>query len=362
VEMDERYMRMALGLARKGEGLTNPNPMVGALVVRNGKIVGEGFHKRCGEPHAEANAIKDAGSMASGSTLYVTLEPCDHYGRTPPCTDAVINSGIKRVVIGMTDPNPVNNGKGLSRLKAHGIKTRLGILEAEARLLNKAYIKFITRKEPYVTLKLAQSLDGKIATRTGDSRWISCGASRDLVRSFRGKVDAVMIGANTAIKDDPSLMAKDGAKQPCRIVVDGELKLPPGAKLFSNLKLSPVILAASRAAAKKKGHIYESMHVKVLPVSSKGGRLDLKEMLKSLGRMNMMHVLVEGGGVLAAGLIEKRLADEIIFLIAPKIIGGRDAVTSVEGKGPARISGAIPVKRMTVRRSGDDIIVTGELN
>ena len=283
---DERYMRIALQLAKKAEGRTDPNPLVGSLVVKNNRIVGRGYHKMCGLPHAEVNAIRTAGPRAKGATLYVTLEPCGHFGRTPPCTDAIIKSGIKRVVIAMRDPNAINNGRGIAKLKRSGIKITFGVLEDDARSMNPAYIKFITRSMPYVTLKIAESLDGKIATKTGDSKWITSAPSRRYVHDLRSKVGAVMVGVNTLVKDDPLLTSRiRGRKEPVRIVVDSTLKTPLRSRIFSNLDRSPVIIATIKGHPAGRLKKYELAGAEVLQVRSRKGRVDLKDLLKALGRM-----------------------------------------------------------------------------
>ena len=336
---DEKYMRMALELARWAQGLTRPNPMVGAVIVNKGKLIGRGYHKKCGLPHAEINALKDAARKnIIGATLYVTLEPCDHFGRTPPCTDAIIKSGIGKVVIAIKDPNPINNGRGMVKLKKYGIKTIVGVLEAEARSLNKSYIKFITKKMPYVTVKVAESLDGKIAARTGDSKWITSDDARDYVHSLRGKVDAIMVGANTVIKDNPLLLSNlSGKKQPVRVIVCGDRQIPARLRIFSKLGLSPVILARS-----------------------KNGKVDLRKLLRELAKMDIMHVLVEGGGELIASFVQDRLVDQFLFFIAPKIIGGRRAVTSVEGDGVSKVRQAHLLKNIKITKFKNDILIEGE--
>ncbi|MFA6141702.1 MAG: bifunctional diaminohydroxyphosphoribosylaminopyrimidine deaminase/5-amino-6-(5-phosphoribosylamino)uracil reductase RibD [Candidatus Omnitrophota bacterium] len=334
MNIDEKYMGLALGLAKNAEGRTSPNPMVGAVIVKNGRIVGKGYHKKCGSAHAEVNAIKDAGRHARGATMYVTLEPCDHFGHTPPCTDAIIRSGLRRVVAAMKDPNPVNNGRGMKRLKQSGVETRVNILKSKAQSLNKPYIKFITKNMPYVTLKIAESLDGKIAARTGDSKWITSEDARRYVHRLRAKSDAVMVGASTVITDDPKLLAKGSVRQPLRIVVCGRRKIPVNARIFLGTKKPQVILARSRT-----------------------GRVDLKRLLKELARLQIANILVEGGGELAASLIEDKLVDRFLFFIAPKIIGGRDAVTSVEGVGAGRIADAVTLKNIKIRRFKNDILL-----
>ena len=341
MKTDEKYMRLALSLARRAKGLTSPNPAVGAVIVKAGKVVGKGYHKRCGLPHAEINALNAAGDKAKDATLYVTLEPCDHFGRTPPCTDAIIKARIKRIVAGMKDPNPANNGRGIRKLRKHGIKTSVGVLEDKARDLNRPFIKFITTGMPYVTVKMAESLDGKIATKTGDSKWVTSEDSRQYVRKLRSKVDAVMVGVNTVIKDDPALLSRiPGVREPARVIVDSDLKTPRNAKIFSTASISPVYIATAKR---------------------KHGKVDLRDLLKKLGKMGMINVMVEGGGGLVAGLIEKKLVDEFLFFIAPKIIGGKDAVTSVEGTGVRQMSQALMLNNMKIRKFRKDILITAEV-
>lgn len=346
MDIDKKYMRIALDLAKKGEGFTSPNPIVGAVIVKNGRIVGKGYHKRCGSAHAEVNALKNAARLAEGATIYVSLEPCDHFGRTPPCTDALIESGIKRAVIAMKDPNPANNGRGIKKLIKNGIKVKVGILREEAALLNKPYIKFITKKMPYVTVKIAESLDGKIATKTGESKWITGDDSRRFVHGLRAGADAVMVGVNTIIKDDPSLLSKTSKeKQPVRIIVDSHFKTPKNARVFSEVKRSPVIVATT----KKNGRGHSS-------------RVDLRALLKELAKREIANILVEGGGELVASLVEERLVDRFLFFIAPKIIGGRLAKTAVEGMGVDRISQATPLKFVKIKRFREDVLIEAEVN
>lgn len=321
-------MRLAIELAKKAEGKTSPNPAVGAVIVKNNKVIGKGYHKKAGLSHAEINALREAGQKAKGATLYVTLEPCGHYGRTPPCTDAIIKSGIKKVIIAMKDPNPINNGNGIKRLRGNGIKVEAGVLAKEAEAINKPYIKFITKGLPYITVKVAQSLDGKIATRTGDSKWISSEDSRRYVHELRGKVDAIMVGANTVLKDDPLLLSKVSRKQPVRIIVGGKSGVPRDAKIFSSLDRSPVIV--------------------------------VKSLSEVLALKNITHILVEGGGELIASLVEKDLVDRFLIFIAPKIIGGRTAKTAVEGAGISYIRDASNFKIKSIRRFKKDILVEAE--
>jgi diaminohydroxyphosphoribosylaminopyrimidine deaminase/5-amino-6-(5-phosphoribosylamino)uracil reductase len=355
---DEKYMREAIALAKKAEGLTNPNPAVGAVVVKGGKIVGKGYHKRCGLPHAEVNALGQAGARARGATLYVTLEPCDHYGRTPPCTEAVIRSGIKRVVAAMEDPNPITRGRGIRKLRAAGISSTVGVLAEEAASLNKPFITFMNKKRPYVTVKIAESLDGKIATRTGDSKWITSDDSRAYVQKLRYKADAVMVGVNTVIKDDPMLLSRmSGYRQPARVIIDSRLTTPLNAKIFSSVKASPVIIATTRKASSRKAAAYAAKGAVVVFAGSKGDRVGLKDLLKKLGGMGIIDLLVEGGGELVSSLLEEKLIDRFLFFIAPKIVGGRDAVTSVEGRGIEKMKDALDLRYVTIRRFAKDILI-----
>ena len=356
MSVDEKYMRMAIDLALRAEGRTSPNPLVGAVIAKGGRILGKGYHKKCGLPHAEINAIRDAGPNTRGSTLFVNLEPCDHFGRTPPCTDAIIKSGVKKVVIGMRDPNPINNGRGTKKLRRRGIEVVVGILEEEARAINGPYIKFITTGFPFVTAKVAQSLDGKIATRTGDSRWITSRDARRYVHELRGKVDAVMVGANTVVKDDPLLTNRGYSdRQPVRIVVDSRLRIPLGARIFSNIDTSPLIIATVNRTHKTAQYLDRG--AKVISIKPRGGRVDIRALLNILAGHGMTNILVEGGGELVASLVEARLVDRFLFFVAPKIIGGKDAVTSVEGRGINKINRALTLKDMVVRRFGKDILI-----
>ena len=336
---DKKYIRIALELAQRGKGLTSPNPCVGAVVVKDGKIVGRGYHRRAGGPHAEIYALRQAGRKAKGATLYVSLEPCCHYGRTPPCVNSILFSGIRRVVAAIKDPNPLNNGKGIAALKRKGIKTEVGILEDEARKLNEAFIKYITKKIPFVTVKVAQSLDGKIATRTGDSKWISGAKARRFVHCLRSKVDAVIVGAHTVLKDDPLLTARIKGKkvrQPLRIILCGDSKIPASARILNSKGGQVIILKAQ-----------------------KNGRVDIKSLLKDLAKKGITHVLIEGGGEVIASAFEAKVVDKVYFFISPKIIGGRQAITSVEGVGVDRVNKAIDIKDAIVHKLGGDFMIEG---
>lgn len=372
---DKVFMSLALGLAKKGLGKTSPNPVVGAVVVKNGKVVGTGYHKKAGLEHAEIRALREAAGKAKDATLYVTLEPCDHFGKTLPCTEAIIKSGVRKVVAAMRDPNPLNNGKGFKRLKKAGIEVVSGVLENDAKKLNEIFIKYITTKKPFVIAKIAQSLDGKIATRTGDSKWISGEESRQYVHRLRGTVDAVMVGANTVIKDDPLLTSRplktdyrlqttdqrQEVKQPVKIVVDSMLKISPMAKIFSKVSPAKVILATTKSAHKDRIRRFKKMGADVLILGVKNGKVDLRQLMKELGRREITSVLVEGGGELIGSLVEENLIDKFLFFISPKIIGGKNAITSVEGRGIKKFSQAPILKDIKYKKFGNDLLIEGYL-
>jgi len=359
---DRSFMKLALGLARRGMGRTSPNPIVGAVIVKNGRIIGKGYHERAGLEHAEIRAIKSAGKGAAGSTLYVNLEPCDHFGKTPPCTGAIIKSGIKRVVAAMRDPNPINNGKGFKRLRGAGVSVTSGVLEDEARSLNEAFIKYITTGAPFVIVKTAQSLDGKIAAKTGDSRWITGEKSRRYVHELRHNADAVMVGVNTVIRDDPLLTSRTGRggdKQPLKVIVDSKLKIPETAKIFSRHSPAKVILATTKKAPKSKIDRLKKMGCDILILKQKNGRVDLRQMMNVLGKMGIVNVLVEGGGELTGSLADEKLVDKFLFFISPKIIGGRDAKGPVEGEGVKKVSQALILKNIRYKNFRDDLLIEG---
>ncbi len=358
-------MERVLKLAEKGRITTSPNPMVGALVVRNGKIIASAYHRRPGGLHAEAIALKRAGKNAKGASLYVNLEPCAHMGRTPPCVKAIIKSGIKKVYFSMTDPNPLNNGKGRRELETSGIKVSAGLLEKEARELNKAFIKYATKKMPFVTVKAAQSLDGKIATRTMDSKWITSEASRDYSHMLRSKMDAVLVGVNTIMRDDPILTSRRN-KSPIKIVLDSNLRTPENARIFSNKSPALNIVAILRKSLNdpqifKKVERFNKKGILVIACPGKKNRIDLIWLLKELASLEISRLLVEGGGDTISGFLEQGLSDRVLFFIAPKIIGGRGAVTSVEGKGVDKVSQTIRLKDVKVEMIGEDILVKADI-
>jgi diaminohydroxyphosphoribosylaminopyrimidine deaminase/5-amino-6-(5-phosphoribosylamino)uracil reductase len=371
---DERWMRRALELARRGAGLTSPNPMVGAVIVRNGKLIGEGFHQRAGGPHAEIVALRSAQRSNASTllrsavntlrraTLYVTLEPCCTHGRTPPCTDAIIASGIKRVVVATLDPNPKHSGRGIQILRRAGIRVETGLLREKATQLNKPFNKWITTGMPWVTVKAAMSLDGKIATYTGDSRWITAKPARKLVHQMRAAADAVMVGSRTVVRDDPALTARlvRAKKQPWRIVVDSQGKTPLSARVYSDSFRHNTIVLTTKSAGKNWRTTLEQRGVRVLLLPSRGGKIDLRAALSELGRLEIADLLVEGGGELIGALFDARLVDKLVFFYSPKIIGGRNAANSVGGTGALNISAAQTLENLSVEQVGKDLLVTAD--
>ena len=357
---DEKYMRIAITLASKGRGRTSPNPLVGAVIVKDNRIAGQGYHEKAGEPHAEINAITAAGKQTQGSALYVNLEPCNHHGRTPPCTQAILTAGIRRVVIGMPDPNPDVKGGGIEFLRSHGVKVECGVLEKECLRLNEAFIKYVTEKRPFVIMKAAASMDGKIATRSGDARWITGERARRFVHRLRNEVDAILVGAGTVIKDDPMLTTRLGQKRgrdPLRVILDSGLKIPLTARIF-NLDSSAQTLVATldNASDSKKRRLIEK-GVEIMAVSTNQSGLDLAELLSKLGRRGILSILIEGGGAVFASAIQSRLVDKFYLFYAPIIIGGTKAVDMVGGEGVNHIAGAFRLKDMKTRKIGDDLLV-----
>jgi len=355
----EYYMRLAMKLALKAKGKTSPNPLVGALVVKNNKIIGKGYHQKAGAAHAEVIALDSAGEGAKGATLYVTLEPCAHFGRTPPCVDRIIHSRIKEVIIGMIDPNPLNNGKGSSILRQNRIKVKVGFLEEELKKINQPFLKYILKKMPQVTVKVAESLDGKIAAKTGDSKWITSDKSRSFAHRLRADYDAVMVGVNTVRRDNPKLDAWYSKKQLVKIVVDSQLSTPGDSNIFS--KNGRVIIATLPAALGQETENRKILEQKatILEVKEKSGQVNLKDMLKKLARLEITNILVEGGGTLNGSLFDEGLVDKVLFFISPKIIGGKEAISPVMGKGISRVEQAVKLKEVKVHKLGEDLLVEG---
>ncbi|MDI6605109.1 MAG: bifunctional diaminohydroxyphosphoribosylaminopyrimidine deaminase/5-amino-6-(5-phosphoribosylamino)uracil reductase RibD [Thermoanaerobacteraceae bacterium] len=357
----EKYMKRALELAKKGWGHTNPNPLVGAVIVKNGKIIGEGYHEYFGGPHAEINALKSAVDDVDGATMFVTLEPCSHFGKTPPCSNAIIKSGIKEVYIAMEDPNPMVRGRGIKMLQEAGINVYLGMMEKEAEKLNEIFIKYITTKLPFVILKSAMSIDGKIACYTGDSKWITGEKSRKYVHNIRGRVSAIMVGVNTVIKDNPHLTARiEGYKSPTRIVVDSKGRIPLDSNVIND-KSARTIIATTELMSDNIRRKLKERDIDIIELKNSNGRVPLKELMVKLGELSIDSVLIEGGGTLNWSVLEEAVADKIMFFIAPKIIGGKDAITSVEGKGFSKVMDSINLRDIEIEKIEDDILISGHI-
>jgi diaminohydroxyphosphoribosylaminopyrimidine deaminase/5-amino-6-(5-phosphoribosylamino)uracil reductase len=360
------YMEQALSLAKLALGQVSPNPAVGAAVVKEDVVVGQGYTQTPGSSHAEIVALEQAGEAARGSKMYVTLEPCCHYGRTPPCSQAIINAGIAEVHMAMLDPNPLVSGKGKEELGKADIKTFVGEHMKEAKGINEAYTKFITTGLPFITAKMAMSMDGKIATRSGDSRWISSQEARQYVHSLRSKSDAIITGANTIITDDPQLTARccggrGGAvkKQPLRVIVDGKGRTPLTARVFA--EPGETLLVLGRKASKEEKRSYKKAGAGMLELPSEECYIDLKRLLKALGERQIISILAEGGSSLLGSLFDQGLVDKVIVFIAPIIIGGETARTVVGGRGVDKVVDSLKIENITEECFGQDIMVTGYL-
>jgi diaminohydroxyphosphoribosylaminopyrimidine deaminase/5-amino-6-(5-phosphoribosylamino)uracil reductase len=363
MRLTEDYMARALELARRAEGRTRPNPPVGAVVVRDGATVGEGFHPQAGQPHAEIFALRQAGEKARGADLYVTLEPCSHQGRTGPCVEAVIAAGIGRVFIGTRDPNPLVEGQGITGLQGAGILVQVGILESECRLLIAPFAKHVTTGLPFVILKSAMTLDGKTATSSGDSKWISGPGSREHVHRLRDRVDAVMVGIGTVLDDNPRLTTRlpDGGRDPLRIVVDSRLRIPEEAAVLSVPSEAATLIATTRAAPPDKVARLVERGVEVLQIGGKNGRVDPADLMTELGARGIQSVLLEGGSELSSSLLQAGLIDRVMIFVAPVLIGGDDGKGLFAGRGATRIADALRLSDICVRRFGDDVLIEGEV-
>jgi len=369
---DEHYMWHAIELAKKGVGKTSPNPAVGCIIVNGGKIVGAGYHEKAGLPHAEAVALEEAGPLANGATAYVTLEPCCCHGRTPPCTQALINAGIVRVVAAMQDPNPQVAGNGFKELEKAGVDVEVGLLEQEAQKLNDAYSTYIRQNRPYVTLKAAITLDGKIATRAGESKWISGEEARHYVHELRDKTDAILVGVNTVLKDDPELTARPIGRKgnPVkRIILDSKLRIPEYAKVLETGAEGDdgledeeegleTIIATTQGAPLPNVRALEKPNVRILFVDEKGGRVDMQKLMVELARDGVTSVLIEGGAEIFASALEAGIVDKVLLFVAPKIMGG-DSKSVIGGRGIEKLSQAINLRRLEAKKIGDDLMIEG---
>ncbi len=361
-ELDRWHMQRALELAAQGRGYVEPNPMVGCVIVRGAEIIGEGWHRRFGGPHAEVEALTIAGRRAAGATMYVTLEPCSHHGKTPPCTRAVIEAAVGRVVVAQPDPFPEVAGRGIAELEAAGIEVEVGVLQAEAGRLNAPYLKLLKTGRPWVIAKWAMTLDGKTATRTGSSRWISCPESRKIVHALRGRVDAIMVGRETARRDDPLLTARPpGPRTALRVVVDTRASLSGEHQLVRTAREVPVLVAVGPEAslAERKRLEQAGCEAFVCGGATHAARLD--ELLEELGRRGMTNVLIEGGGRLLGSLLDAGHVDEVHVFIAAKLIGGTSAPSPIGGEGVAEISLALALEGPEVQELGSDVYIHGRV-
>jgi diaminohydroxyphosphoribosylaminopyrimidine deaminase/5-amino-6-(5-phosphoribosylamino)uracil reductase len=354
----DRWMKRALELALQGEGHVHPNPMVGCVIVKGNKLIAGGCHRAFGQAHAEVEALRQAGSKARGATLYINLEPCVHWGKTPPCVEAIDRAGVKEVVIPFKDPNPLVKGKGIRYLRRNGITVRTGILENEARELNRAFIWWMQKKRPYVTLKIAASLDGKIAAASGESRWITGTAARREGHRMRAQADAVAVGIETVLKDNPRLTSHGFGRNPCRVIFDSRLRIPASARALDS-SAQTIIFTSSRSSASQRRRLEKPGTRVIILRSDSSGRLSLHEALKRLGEMDITHLMVEGGGRLLGSFLREKLANEVVWFAAPILIGheGRSAVGELNVK---KLSSAWHLKNIEIKMLGQDLCIKGK--
>ena len=360
---DEKYMRLAMQLAGNAIGRTSPNPLVGAVIVKDNRVVGCGWHRKAGTPHAEVHALNQAGELAQGADVYVTLEPCAHYGKTPPCAKALVEAKVKNVYGGLLDVNPKVAGKGFKILEDAGIHVEYGFLQDELRKQNEVFFKWIEHKKPFVVLKAAMTLDGKIATATGQSKWITNETSRAYGYKLRDIYDGIMVGINTVIEDNPMLTARvDGGKNPIRIVVDSSLKIDINANVVQD-KSAKTIIATTDKADKDKILKLQAQDVDVVVVDKdKNDKVDIEKLLDILGQQNICSILVEGGATLSGSFVAKKLVDKVYFFIAPKIVGGKEAKTPVAGTGILNLQEALALKDIQIEKLEEDILIIGRVD
>ena len=356
---DQFYMQLALDMARKTKGQTSPNPCVGAVIVNDGRIVGIGTHLKAGEAHAEVQALNMAGELAKDSTVYVTLEPCSHHGKTPPCAERIIKEKVKRVVIATLDPNPLVSGRGIELIQKAGIEVTVGVMEEEAKSLNENFNKYVTTRLPFITVKTAVTLDGKTASYTGSSQWITGEKARNYVHRLRHEHDAIMVGIGTVLKDNPSLTVRTEQQgiNPVRVIIDTYLETPADANIVTDKKAPTWIFTTKHAMQAKIGELSQ-LGVNII-VTSGNATVPVKEVLNYLGEKYITSVLVEGGAKLTGTLLDEKLIDKYIAFIAPKIIGGKEAPTSIGGEGIEKMSDAVPLSNVSVESFGNDICITG---
>jgi diaminohydroxyphosphoribosylaminopyrimidine deaminase/5-amino-6-(5-phosphoribosylamino)uracil reductase len=360
---DEKYMRLAMQLAGNAIGRTSPNPLVGAVIVKDNRVVGCGWHRKAGTPHAEVHALNQAGELAQGADVYVTLEPCAHYGKTPPCAKALVEAKVKNVYGGLLDVNPKVAGKGFKILEDAGIHVEYGFLQDELRKQNEVFFKWIEHKKPFVVLKAAMTLDGKIATATGQSKWITNETSRAYGYKLRDIYDGIMVGINTVIEDNPMLTSRvDGGKNPIRIVVDSSLKIDINANVVQD-KSAKTIVATTDKADKDKILKLQAQDVDVIVVDKdENDKVDIEKLLDILGQQNICSILVEGGATLSGSFVAKKLVDKVYFFIAPKIIGGKEAKTPVAGTGILNLQEALALKDIQIGKLEEDILIIGRVD
>lgn len=360
---DEKYMRLAMQLAGNAIGRTSPNPLVGAVIVKDNRVVGCGWHRKAGTPHAEVHALNQAGELAQGSDVYVTLEPCAHYGKTPPCSKALVEAKVKNVYGGLLDVNPKVAGKGFKILEDAGIYVEYGFLQDELRKQNEVFFKWIEHKKPFIVLKAAMTLDGKIATATGQSKWITNETSRAYGYKLRDIYDGIMVGINTVIEDNPMLTARvDGGKNPIRIVVDSSLKIDINANVVQD-KSAKTIVATTDKADKDKILKLQAQDVDVIVVDKdENDKVDIEKLLDILGQQNICSILVEGGATLSGSFVAKKLVDKVYFFIAPKIVGGKEAKTPVAGTGILNLQEALALKDIQIEKLEEDILIIGRVD
>ncbi|MFC2102259.1 bifunctional diaminohydroxyphosphoribosylaminopyrimidine deaminase/5-amino-6-(5-phosphoribosylamino)uracil reductase RibD [Bacteroidota bacterium] len=359
-----KYMKLALKLAKKGAGWVNPNPMVGAVIVKDNAIIGQGYHEHFGGPHAEVNAINSCSRSPRGATMYINLEPCVHEGKTPPCVELIVEKGIKKVVVAMKDPNPKVNGKGIDYLENHKVTVETGIMEDEALLLNETFVKFITARKPFCLYKSAMTLDGKIASATGDSRWISGASSRKLAHRLRHEYSAIMVGIGTILKDNPKLDARRSrkiSKDPLKVIVDSLARISLDSNVLTNNPQLTLVAVTPMADAVKLAEIRRT-GAQVVVCPEKNEQVDLEYLMLALGMMDVDSVFLEGGGTLAFSAVRDKIVDKVMLFIAPKFVGGKKAPTILEGEGIRRISDAIPFRVSTLKMFKEDIIIEGYLS
>lgn len=360
--MEQRWMRQAIALAQKGVGFVNPNPLVGAVIVKDGVVVGQGYHQRYGGPHAEVHAVRSANCDLTGATVYVTLEPCSHHGKTPPCADLLIEQKVGRVVIGSPDPNPLVAGRGAQKLRDAGITVETGFLQDECDAINRVFFHYITTKTPYVVLKTAMSLDGKIATATGESKWITGEVARQDVQHLRHRLAGIMVGINTVLQDDPQLTCRlENGANPTRIIVDSHLRIPLSAQVLRQQAENQTVIAAVAGADREKQAALERLGAKVLLCEARDGRVDLQDLMEKLGELKIDSILLEGGSTLNDSALRQGIVQEVIAYIAPKLIGGAAAKTPVGGAGIPCLADAALVTDLQCQQIGKDWKLTGYL-